>query len=194
MNKAVLALYLINFAFIGALPFTFFKKGGSLTAMWWLTASPFLLCVTVLLASFFEVAPAVTGHGFFESEAVEVASVLFAVGSIALIALTLGTHRIPISLWQQNDDAPQHIVTYGAYRYIRHPFYAAFLLTLAGAFLFSPQPGTLLALVFAATVLTVTAAREERRLCASAFGEEYAAYMQRTGRFTPKLWSKPHDA
>jgi protein-S-isoprenylcysteine O-methyltransferase Ste14 len=42
-------------------------------------------------------------------------------------------------------------------------------------------------MVYGLLALNFTAAREERRLRASEFGQEYLAYMQRTGRFWPKL-------
>jgi hypothetical protein len=48
--------------------------------------------------------------------------VVLSAASIALICLTLGTPRIPIALWHQNGDQPEHIVAYGAYRWIRQPF------------------------------------------------------------------------
>jgi protein-S-isoprenylcysteine O-methyltransferase Ste14 len=92
-----------------------------------------------------------------------------------------------VALWHQRDDAPQHIVTWGAYRRIRHPFYAAFLLILAGAFLFAPSLGTAATLAFGALQLNRTAAGEERRLAASAFGADYRTYVARTGRFLPRL-------
>jgi protein-S-isoprenylcysteine O-methyltransferase Ste14 len=36
-------------------------------------------------------------------------------------------------------------------------------------------------------MLNYTAAREERRLLASAFGEQYRAYVFRSGRFLPSF-------
>ena len=50
-----------------------------------------------------------------------------------------------------------------------------------------PHPVTLATLAMTVTCLTVTATSEERRLCGSEFGREYQAYMQRTGRFIPRL-------
>ncbi|HEY2981604.1 MAG TPA: hypothetical protein VGJ22_10515, partial [Anaerolineales bacterium] len=68
-----------------------------------------------------------------------------------------------------------------------HPFYTAFLLALLAALLLCPSLGTLATMVYGLLALNFTAAREERRLRASEFGQEYLAYMQRTGRFWPKL-------
>lgn len=187
MSEAVLLIYLLNFIFIGLLPKFFFKKDGSFNPMWWLTASPFLLCTVFLLLSFAGYLPRLSGSGNNLARVLELVSVLFTVSSISLIFFTLGTHRIPIALWHQDNDAPKHIVTYGAYRWIRHPFYASFLLALLGALVFCPQWGTIATFFQGFVVLNLTAAREERRLCASQFGAEYAEYMRRTGRFWPRL-------
>jgi protein-S-isoprenylcysteine O-methyltransferase Ste14 len=185
--ELALTLHVVNFGVIGSLPFTFFKRGGSFNAMWWLTASPQFLCVALLGAGHLGLAPGLTPRLFGGGPLLLVVSSALALVSMALIAATVRAHRLRIALWHQHDDAPAHIVTSGPYRYVRHPFYAAFLLALAGAFLFSPQPGTLLTLALGLAMLTFTAAREERRLQASAFGAEYATYLARTGRFLPRM-------
>ena len=187
MNESVLVLYLLNLIFIGVLPRVFFKKDGRFNLMWWLTASPFVLCTLFLILSFVGYLPRLSGEKSSLATVLELISVPFSVASIALIFFTLGTHRIPIALWHQDNDAPNHIVTYGAYRAIRHPFYASFLLALFGALVFCPTWGTLATFVEAFVILNLTAAREERRLSASEFGAEYQEYMRRTGRFWPRL-------
>jgi len=187
MNEGILLFYVLNFIFIGLLPKLFFKKDGSFNLLWWLTASPFFLCTLFLLLSYAGYVTRLTGYGNNLSRILELVSVLFTVGSVALIFFTLGTHRIPIALWHQDNDAPKHIVTYGAYRWIRHPFYASFLLALFGALVFCPQWGTIVTFLQGFAILNLTAAREERRISASQFGAEYREYMGRTGRFWPRL-------
>ena len=186
MNDSVLLLYLLNFMLVGSLPLVFFKQGGRLTRLWWLTASPFILCPLFLTASYFGVIVPVAGYGTFWSHLLELISILVSVGSIALITFTAGTHRIPIALWHQENEAPNSIVTYGAYRWVRHPLYAAFLLAFLGAVIFCPQEGTLFSFLYAFLVLNFTAAREEERLRASEFGLVYEEYARHTGRFWPK--------
>ncbi len=107
-------------------------------------------------------------------------------GSIALIAYTVGTHDRPLALWHQSNDVPDHVVTHGAYRYVRHPFYAAFLLGLFAVAVHVPHLATWAVFAYALLVLTLTARKEERRLLGSAFRETYRAYWSRTGRFLPK--------
>lgn len=187
MNILGFAAVTANFLLIGLLPVVFFKRNGRLNFRWWLTATPFLLSVGSVIASLL---------GYIQSnshtlpviqQTLGLLAMALSLGSIFLIALTLGSHRIPIALWHQNNDAPQHIVTWGAYSRIRHPFYTSFLLTFLAAFCFCPQPCTFIALVFGALVLNATAAREERTLSHSAFGDTYRQYMSYTGRFLPKL-------
>jgi len=186
MNPAVLLLFLVDLLLIGLLPVVFFKRGGRLNLQWWLTAAPYVLCGMFLIASFLHVIPPITGYDTPISRALSLVGVVFSAASIALIAFTLGTHRLRIALWHQSNDAPEHIVTYGAYNRIRHPFYAAFLLALVGALIFCPHLGTLAMFIYGLLTMNYTAAKEERRLCESQFGAEYRAYMQRTGRFIPR--------
>jgi protein-S-isoprenylcysteine O-methyltransferase Ste14 len=185
VNLPVLSLHMLNFALIGVLPRIFFRKGGRLTAKWWLTAAPFFLCPVTLIVAAVTGAESLRPHAW--ATAAEVVSVALGAGSIGLVSFTLGTHRVPISLWHQENDSPQHLVTHGAYRRIRHPFYTSFLLAFLGAFVFHPTWVTLVFLGYAVVALNLTAAREERRLAGSRFGTEYAEYAARTRRFIPPL-------
>jgi protein-S-isoprenylcysteine O-methyltransferase Ste14 len=163
----------------------FFRRDGRIGLMWWLTALPFFVCPAILLFAFFAHTPVMTWPGWRGPG--ELTAVLADAASLALIFFTLGTHRIPLALWHQDNDSPAHIVTYGAYGRIRHPFYASFILTFLGAFALFPHWSTLFLLGYALVLLNLTAAREEKRLSASSFGAEYRQYMARTGRFLPRV-------
>jgi protein-S-isoprenylcysteine O-methyltransferase Ste14 len=187
VSREALLLLLLNFLFVGALPRIFFRKGG-LQLMWWITALPLFLSPVVAVLVFLGVLqtpwPDEAARRYLS-----LAAVALSACSIALIALTIGSNRVPLALWHQKDDAPQNIVTFGAYRRIRHPFYASFLLALTAAVLLAPHILTALALLYGFTILNYTAAREEARLSQSTFGEEYRQYMTRSGRFFPK-WKR----
>jgi protein-S-isoprenylcysteine O-methyltransferase Ste14 len=78
------------------------------------------------------------------------------------------------------------LVTNGPYRWVRHPFYtAAALLTFASSltaanwFFFVLGCGMFL-------LLAIRTRKEEENLLAR-FGDDYWNYMQRTGRFVPRL-------
>ena len=185
MSDETLLLLCLNFLFIGALPRIFFRKG-SFPLMWWLTALPlFAAPVIAVLMRRGVLSAAVSDPQIHRY--LQLVAVLFDAASIALIGLTIGSNRVPLALWHQKDDAPQNIVTFGAYRYIRHPFYTSFLLALTAAVLVAPHVVTLLILLYGFIVLNFTAAREEKRLSVSAFGDEYRQYIGRTGRFVPRL-------
>ncbi len=79
------------------------------------------------------------------------------------------------------------LVTDGPYRWVRHPMYTAFVLTFAGLSLVSANWFTAVsaALLYGAAMVIRTP--HEERLLIEAFGQEYRAYMERTGRFFPKV-------
>lgn len=187
MSGAVLLLVLVNFAVVGLLPVLFFRRGGRLNLRWWLTASPFVVAPLVVVA-------AAAGMATPATHELELAAVPLAAASIALIAFAAGAHQVRIALWHQDADAPEQLVTWGPYRWVRHPFYAAFLLALMAAAALCPHPGTIAAWISGLIALHLTAAREERRLQASRFGPAYAAYMHATGRFVPRVRRPPEVA
>ena len=184
MNSiSLLVLLLVNFTAIGLLPVLFFRRDGSFNLRWIATGAPFFIVPAALILGWLGVLEAVPmGVGG------PIATVLSAV-SIALIAMTVGTHRIPLALWHQDNDAPSEIVTWGPYARVRHPFYTSFLLAFAAATLAFPHLLTAGCLVYGFVALTITAAQEEQRLAASEFGDEYRQYMSVSGRFFPRVTS-----
>jgi protein-S-isoprenylcysteine O-methyltransferase Ste14 len=182
MNTVAMVLSLAGLTLIGALPRLFFRPG-RFNLGWWITASPFFLTAATLIAGMVGVldplAPALP--------TAEPVSVLLSAMSILLVGFTLDSHREPVSLWHQDEQAPRDIVTRGAYARIRHPFYAAFLVALLAATLAFPHWITIGCLIFAGVQLNRTAAGEEQRILISSSGREYAAYRERTGRFFPRI-------
>lgn len=95
---------------------------------------------------------------------------------------TIGNNISP----RQTTRVNHQLVTNGPYRYIRHPLY-----TFGGVFFLAICVGT--AIWWSLVLLTVgfgalmwRTPREEQNLIAL-FGDEYRAYMTRTGRYLPKL-------
>jgi protein-S-isoprenylcysteine O-methyltransferase Ste14 len=170
----------VSLIVLAALPSFFFRRG-RLTAGWVATATPFIAAGIGLLLG-----PQAPLTAMFALVPGILAAVL-AVASALLVGFTLGTHQQPVSMWHQEDDAPVRLVTHGAYAHIRHPFYAAFQLNLVACVVAAPNVITLAALVAGVVQLSRTAAREEKRLLASAGGLEYREYMERTGRFVPRM-------
>ena len=75
----------------------------------------------------------------------------------------------------------------GPYRWVRHPIYTGFLLMVIGNVLVVPHLAVDVAALFTVVGVAYQAHREERHLL-STFGERYARYAARTGRFAPRLW------
>ena len=81
----------------------------------------------------------------------------------------------------------QHtLVTTGPYRWVRHPFY-----TSAGLLVFASSLATANWFFFVMgsamfVLLVIRTCKEEENLIAR-FGDDYRNYMQRTGRFVPRL-------
>lgn len=185
----LLVLLLANFTAIGLLPILFFRRDGALNLYWLLTAAPFfVLPLLLVLARLGALQPLVTTGGLLR--ALPLAAVLLATASIALLAATVATHRVPLALWHQDNDAPVELVTWGPYALVRHPFYTSFLLAFVAAALALPHPATLGCLVYAFVALTLTARREERRLACSELGEDHLHYVGMTGRFCPRIGSR----
>lgn len=184
MDPAVLLLCLCGFALLGSLPFTFFRRG-SPTAGWWMTAAPFFADAALLVAALAGgISPIFLPAHYAVS--LSLAAVPMLAGAIALIGYTIGVHRAPVSMWHQAADVPEQLVTSGPYAYVRHPFYASFIMLLAATAAAFPHAGSITLFCIGTLQLYRTARREEKRLLASPLGPSYSTYMARTGRILPR--------
>ena len=80
------------------------------------------------------------------------------------------------------------LITRGPYRYVRHPMYLTFMVLFLAAFLMTRNwmmgvSGILILL----SLMTIRLKREEAFLI-DYFGEDYKKYMERTGKFFPKVF------
>jgi protein-S-isoprenylcysteine O-methyltransferase Ste14 len=82
----------------------------------------------------------------------------------------------------------QDLVTDGPYRYVRHPLYLSLFLVFLSAELSVASYGIVLALPL--LWFMGWQARKEDLLLARHFGELYADYASRTGRFLPRFGSR----
>jgi protein-S-isoprenylcysteine O-methyltransferase Ste14 len=82
-----------------------------------------------------------------------------------------------------------HLVTSGPYERIRHPLYAA-MFTWAIALVLLTANWIFVAMTVLTIAGTVARVPKEEQMMLEAFGDEYKAYMQRTGRFFPKISGK----
>ena len=109
---------------------------------------------------------------------IHIASTLIIAGGFILLA----------SAWRVLFQAQQHgtLATGGAYAYIRHPQYVAFILIMFGFLLQWPTLVTLLMFPILVTVYVRLARREEREVRAE-LGEVWDRYAVKTPAFIPRL-------
>jgi len=81
----------------------------------------------------------------------------------------------------------QHtLVTTGPYRWVRHPLYSSAALAIVGNSLVAANWFFFVAGCLGFLLLVMRTRKEEQNLIAR-FGDDYRNYMQRTGRFVPRL-------
>jgi protein-S-isoprenylcysteine O-methyltransferase Ste14 len=81
----------------------------------------------------------------------------------------------------------QKLITEGPYQYIRHPIYTAFLLILGSLLLISSNWLIGLCMIGMTVLEIVSRMNYEESLMTTYFGEQYRAYMKKTGRLLPRL-------
>lgn len=81
-----------------------------------------------------------------------------------------------------------HLVTTGPYAHVRHPLYTA-MLGIAAAFALVTAHWVFVAFGLVSIVGLFSRVPREEQMMLDQFGSEYAAYVQRTGRFFPRLFA-----
>lgn len=84
-------------------------------------------------------------------------------------------------------DVPQFVCTDGPFRWVRHPFYTSYLMTLVSVAAMFPNRITVIGAIVGIITFHFAARHEERKFEGSPVAAEYAAYKRRTGRFVPRL-------
>jgi protein-S-isoprenylcysteine O-methyltransferase Ste14 len=103
-------------------------------------------------------------------------------------ARALGRHMTPEIQVQEG----HQLVQEGPYRYIRHPVYTAIITASAGQTILYLSPILGAIVLFLAGIAIYRAVLEEKLLSSpEAFGKLYTDYVARTGRFLPRIRSRP---
>jgi protein-S-isoprenylcysteine O-methyltransferase Ste14 len=84
-------------------------------------------------------------------------------------------------------DAPRRLVIRGPYRFVRNPMYIGGGMVLSGVALFYRSLAVLAYTAVFILVFHVFVVFYEERVLRRRFGEDYQAYMQRVGRWLPKM-------
>jgi len=80
------------------------------------------------------------------------------------------------------------LVTHGPYRWVRHPFYVTAALLMGSVTLLSANGFIGASSLLVLGLLAIRTPKEEQRLV-DRFGQSYRDYMERTGRFFPRVFS-----
>jgi protein-S-isoprenylcysteine O-methyltransferase Ste14 len=106
----------------------------------------------------------------------------FAAGSALFSWSVLARGRYSVS-WAMPVD--QKLVTWGPYKYIRHPSYSGYFLMFIG--LFMAWSNLLAVMLLLGIPGYVRISQKEERMLVLRFGDAYVEYQKKTGRFLPQL-------
>jgi len=113
------------------------------------------------------------------------ALVLFTASLVVFAAAILASRATPPTLAFDNDQ-PSFLLAHGPYRYVRHPFYLAYILFWVGTAVAVHGLAGWAAPVVMTLLYAEAATREERKFANSELATAYAAYRARAGMFWPR--------
>ena len=113
------------------------------------------------------------------------------------VGVGLGASSLPLFLWTHHElgknwslalvTKEEHtLVSSGPYRWVRHPMYTVIFLQSLAYFLVSANWVIGIA-GLGTSIFCVARVDEEEALMVEEFGDQYRAYMERTGRFLPPM-------
>jgi len=109
------------------------------------------------------------------------------VHALGVVLLSWTLRRLGTNLTDTVVTRREHtLVTEGPYRWVRHPFYDAMALLIAGIALIAANWFVMVTGAVVFLLLAIRAQTEEALLFAR-FGDAYRNYSESTGRFLPKL-------
>jgi len=109
--------------------------------------------------------------------------------SLMLFAWTVRATRSTPPTMAFDTDEPSFLLNHGPYRYVRHPFYAAYLLFWTATALATRGLTAWAAPLLMLAVYWNAARREERKFANSSLAAAYQSYRAKAGMFIPRLRS-----
>jgi protein-S-isoprenylcysteine O-methyltransferase Ste14 len=113
----------------------------------------------------------------------QILGLVFTFAGCFLFIWSVAARGIYAVSWEMSEK--QKLVTWGPYRYVRHPSYLGYFLMFFGLFFLWSNLLTLFPITAVPGYYRVTV--EEERLLTQRFGGEYLKYQKKTGRFIPRL-------
>lgn len=86
--------------------------------------------------------------------------------------------------------APAHVQTGGPYAFVRHPFYASYLVAFLGGAVAAGTPWLAPALLAGGLTYWRAARDEEEAFARGPLADAYRCYAARVGMFLPRLWPR----
>ena len=138
-----------------------------------------VLITTILLVLAYYLEDAVGLPRIFNNDVVSFSAfVVFSLAGSVLVVWSL--YSLPLK------KSGRHLVLSGAFKYCRHPLYAAFLLFFNMGFSLLLNNWIYLIWAFVLFPIWSINVKSEEKLMRNTFGEEYEDYCKKTGRFFPK--------
>ena len=119
------------------------------------------------------------------SQAWPLVVVVFA-GSLALFTWAVRATRHTPPTLAFDTDAPSFLLHHGPYRFVRHPFYLAYVMFWVGTALAAPTLLAWAAPLVMTSLYFHAASREERKFARSELSAAYSAYRAQAGMFLPR--------
>lgn len=106
-------------------------------------------------------------------------------GAVFWLAVAATRQRGLAACFQRR--VPAALVSVGPYRFIRHPFYTAYILAWTAAFVATGWWPLGFSVLFLAVLYVCAARKEEQDFLRSPLREQYLLYARTTGRFLPRI-------
>ena len=105
--------------------------------------------------------------------------------SLILFWAAVAANRARPLTWAFEPNQPDHLVSTGPYRWIRHPFYLSYTLCWLGPPIATGKPWLLIPVFVMLLLYWRAASAEEANFLSSPLAPAYREYQSRTGRFLP---------
>lgn len=108
------------------------------------------------------------------------------IASLVVFAAAVAASRYTPPTLAFDTDAPNFLLQHGPYRYVRHPFYLAYILFWLGTAVAVHGLLGWVAPILMTALYVEAASREERKFASSDLAGAYSAYRARAGMFWPR--------